>query len=494
MARQHSRDQLKPRPFNSRPTRHFGRLRHVGLRSFGAWGIVAAGFLAAHSVHATSAPIKLPDNLQHDALHRRTIIVDVADAMSAAVVNVHADEVVSTRMRSGEDINSLFKDFMEPRFRQEYATTSLGSGVLIDPQHVVTNFHVVKNGQRIRVTTKNGLEYGCEVLGGDEGLDLAVLRVRSKDPLPYIALGESTEVMVGETVIAIGNPFGLGHTVTTGVVSALHRTIQTPAQIYHDFVQIDASINPGNSGGPLINTEGQLIGINTAIHGRAQGIGFAIPVNRVKRIASEIIEQGKVRQGYVGFNIKKRPQETKDSETAQRVGGVVVHSIDPNSPAEKSGLQVGDVILKVERYPIVTVHDYGLKMRDYAPGDHIDMLVLSNAMEKQISVHAEPIPSGFGKRILEDQCGIFLAELNDELSSELGIDKRDGVVVTKIRANSLGDQAKMSQGDIVLQVGPQKIANISELDQIMVSARREGRIIFSIGRNNRTVQAGFRLH
>jgi serine protease Do len=413
--------------------------------------------------------------------------------MSAAVVNVHADEVVSTRMRSGEDFNSLFKDFMEPRFRQEYATTSLGSGVLIDPFHVVTNHHVVRQAQRIRITTRDRVEYGVEVLAGDPGLDIAVLRVRTKRGLDYMEMGESSELLVGETVIAIGNPFGLGHTVTTGVVSALHRTIQAPGQIYHDFIQTDASINPGNSGGPLIDVNGRLIGINTAIYGRAQGIGFAIPVNRVRRIAKEIIENKRVRQGYLGIEIRKLGETETKELGLPRSEGALVASVDAETPAARSGLSEQDVILQVEGYPIFTQLDYGLKMRDYTPGDEVLLKVFSKNEIKEITIEATEVPPGFGQRVLEAQCGISLQTLDSDLAKDLGLKASEGIVITKIRANSLGDQAKLSRGDIIMRIDEKELDTLTDLDETVVGARRNGRLLFSISRNQRALQAGFQF-
>src|SRR5204863_10077631 len=217
------------------------------------------------------------------------------ERVSLAVVNVSAESIV-------REVDPFFGGMLGPSRRRK--TQSLGSGLIIDAAGVVlTNAHVIEGASRIVVTTLDGRELEADVLGSDRDADLAVLKVDGKN-LPARPLGRSGDLMIGETVIAIGNPFGLSHTVTTGVVSALNRSLNTDGRTYTDFIQTDASINPGNSGGPLLNIRGELIGVNTAIYGKAQGIGFAIPVDRVHRVMGDLVSFGEVRRAWVGLTVQ----------------------------------------------------------------------------------------------------------------------------------------------------------------------------------------------
>jgi serine protease Do len=243
-----------------------------------------------------------------DPFLRRTTTVRVVERTGPAVVSVttekRAPEANPFRPFAGDPFfDRFFQDFFEPRLPQ--AEQSLGSGVLIDAQrHVLTNEHVVTRAERIRVSLADGREFGAKLIGADPNNDIAVLEVETQEKLPWIEPGSSADLMVGEPVIAIGNPFGLSHTVTTGVISALGRSLRTDERVYHGFLQTDASINPGNSGGPLLNAEGHLIAINTAVYNRAQGIGFAIPIDDARRVVRELIDHGEVSPVWLGMDLQ----------------------------------------------------------------------------------------------------------------------------------------------------------------------------------------------
>ena len=236
---------------------------------------------------------------------RRTPVVEAVKRVSPAVVNISTETIVARQTSPFPAFRDplfeeFFHDFFEPRV-ERYKQTSLGSGVVIRPDgYILTNQHVVLRGSQIKVTLADDRDFEAQLVGADSDSDLAVLKVKTDTSLPYINMGDSDDLMIGETVIAIGNPFGLSHTVTTGVVSALGRSLKTGEQTYYDFIQTDASINPGNSGGPLLNLSGDLIGINTAIYQKAQGIGFAIPINRARRIVTDLISYGEVHVPWVG--------------------------------------------------------------------------------------------------------------------------------------------------------------------------------------------------
>ncbi|MEJ2657453.1 MAG: trypsin-like peptidase domain-containing protein, partial [Desulfobacterales bacterium] len=233
---------------------------------------------------------------------RESAVVKAIKRVSPAVVNISSEFEVRKRVNPfygfGLDpsFESFFKDFFDPGYEQKYKRTSMGSGVIIDGKRgfILTNKHVIIKSSTITVALKDGREFKAQVIGADPDSDLAVLRISPKGDLPAIEMGNSGNLMIGETVIAIGNPFGFSNTVTTGVISAVNRSIKVDDTFYHEFIQTDASINPGNSGGPLLNIYGELIGINTAIYAKAQGIGFAIPINKAKRIVSDLIKFGEV--------------------------------------------------------------------------------------------------------------------------------------------------------------------------------------------------------
>ncbi|MEA3429209.1 MAG: trypsin-like peptidase domain-containing protein, partial [Thermodesulfobacteriota bacterium] len=243
---------------------------------------------------AVVAIFMLPVLVHAAEYERENPVVRAVRKVSPAIVNINSEYEVRRRVnpfsRFSRDpfFDSFFKDFFDPGFEQRYKRTSLGSGVIIDGKRglILTNAHVLAKSTTITVILNDERKFDARIIGADPDSDLAVLRISSKDPLPAVEMGDSNDLMIGETIIAIGNPFGFSNTVTTGVISAVNRSIRAKDAVYHDFIQLDASINPGNSGGALLNINGELIGINTAIYAKAQGIGFAIPINKAKRIVS----------------------------------------------------------------------------------------------------------------------------------------------------------------------------------------------------------------
>ena len=252
--------------------------------------------------------------------------------VSPAVVNISSEYEVRKQVspfsgyRMDPFFDSFFKDFFDPGNERRYTRNSLGSGVIIDGQRgfILTNAHVVEKTGTIRVVLNDQEEYAAQVVGADPDSDLAVLRIESKTPLPAIDMGDSDNLMIGETVIAIGNPFGFSHTVTTGVISALNRSFRIDDRVFQDFIQTDASINPGNSGGPLLNINGELVGINTAIYAKAQGIGFAIPINKAKRIINDLIRYGEVIPAWIGITVQDIDKRLAKYLKMQEAGGVLV--------------------------------------------------------------------------------------------------------------------------------------------------------------------------
>ena len=309
--------------------------------------------------------IQAPGSYAHE-LNRETAVVKAVRDVSPAVVNISSAYEVRKRTSpfSGFGLNpffdEFFRDFFDPRFERRQQNTSLGSGVIIDGKKglILTNAHVIQKTGTIKVVLQDEREFEARIVGADPDSDLAVLKIDSKDRLPAIKMGSSEDLMIGETVIAIGNPFGFSHTVTTGVISAVNRSIRAQDRVYHDFIQIDASINPGNSGGPLLNINGDLIGINTAIYAKAQGIGFAIPIGKARKIISDLIQYGEVIQAWIGITVQNMDESLARYLEVPGNKGVVIKTVEPKSPAKKAGMQESDIILFLDNKKINSIDDY----------------------------------------------------------------------------------------------------------------------------------------
>ncbi len=315
---------------------------------------------------------------------RRSEIVEVVEKVAPAVVNIAAEQIVRRRP-------SLFDEFFfggDPRPRSDRAQ-SLGSGVIIDPKGVIlTNDHVISGASRILATTKSGQELECEVIGSDADNDLAVLRVRNpRGSLPTIRLGTSSDLLIGESIVAIGNPFGLSNTVTAGVVSALGRSVRGDQnqRLYTDFIQIDAPINPGNSGGPVVNIQGEMVGIATAIIGGAQGIGFATPVDRAKRIVDDLLRFGEVRAVWIGVR-GRTITSGGEAGGLERPRGYRVRSVFPGSPAARAGLRPGDLIVSLDGAPIESEDAFETALAGRGPGRPMRLVLRNAGAERTVTV------------------------------------------------------------------------------------------------------------
>src|SRR2546428_4462544 len=292
---------------------------------------------------------------------RRSLVVEAVEKASPAVVNVSTEQIVEQRRSpfpfpQDPFFEEFFRDFVDRR-PGRFKTTSLGWGVIVAADGtIMTNVHVIERASRIQVMLIDKRELDAALVGADADADTAILRVKAVADLPHIPFGSSADLMIGETVIAIGNPFGLLHTVTTGVVSAVGRSLRDEERTYTDFIQTDASINPSNSGGPILNIKGELVGINTAIYGKAQGIGFAIPVDRARRVMNDLVSYGEVRHVWVGLVV-----QDLNPELAQHFGvrrGVIVAEIEPKSPAAEAALARGDAILKVDGHEVAARDEF----------------------------------------------------------------------------------------------------------------------------------------
>ena len=289
-----------------------------------------------------------------DPFLRRTAAVEVMEKVGPAVVNVttrRQDPAFAPNTGRREE---FFRNFLRPR-QHGGNTQTLGSGVIIDRErHVLTNAHVIADSNRIRVTLADGREFPARLVGAAPNNDLAVLQIETEEALPWVPPGRSDDLMVGEPVIAIGNPFGLfSNTVTTGVLSAIDRSVTVEGDYYYGFLQTDASINPGNSGGPLLNAEGTLIGINTAIYRGGQGIGLAIPIDAARRVVAELLEHGEIPPPWIGLEFKSLdPGLQTVVQLPDRMSGALVTHVESNSPAERAGMKRGDIVLAIDGHRI----------------------------------------------------------------------------------------------------------------------------------------------
>jgi serine protease Do len=413
---------------------------------------------------------------------RHTPLVEAVERTKGAVVNINAQEVVKSAVAG--DPWSLF--FGHGRMRDE-VRTSLGSGFVFDERgYVLTNYHVVARGSRIQVSFDDGSDYTAKVVGTDPGGDLAVLKIESEKKFPAAPLGSSADLMLGEPAIAIGNPFGLNQSVSVGVVSALHRTVPAEKRSYYDFIQTDASINPGNSGGPLLNAEGNVIGVCSAIYANAQGIGFAIPVDRALRVARELQRAGELTDAWWGFDA-----EGLDTEGAAALGaktGALVTRIEDGSPAEKAGLRRGDAVVRVESSPVRDADELRFLLRDVPVGTRVVLGLMRGKEKIEVAVTAVPLTPERAEAAFEGNAGLKLLELSVADARKAGYETRKPILaVEAVERGSLAARAGLRRGDLVRAVNSAEVDTLKDWRKALAQARKSGQAVL-------LVQRGYTLH
>lgn len=407
------------------------------------------------------------------------LLSDVAERVTPAVVNI-----TTRRSRSLEalpDGHPMFREFFGPGRRRGPAEMGAGSGVVISADgDIVTNNHVIEGADDIVVTFADKRELKAKLIGTDKPADLAFLRVEGKN-LPFVPFGDSSALRLGEIVLAVGNPFGVGQTVTMGIVSAKGRA-NVGIIDYEDFIQTDASINPGNSGGALVNLKGELVGINTAIlsrSGGAQGIGFAVPSNMVRPIREQIAEHGRVRRGWLGVAIQDLTPDIARSMGLKEQKGVLVSDVMEGGPAAKASLSVGDVIVQVNERPTPSAAELRNAVALLKPGTKAKLAVVHDGKSKELSVtldekkdEQEVAAKQSGSQ--EVLAGLTLSDLDSALRQRLGVPaKVTGAVVTEIEDGSPAQRAGLEEGDVVTAVGRERIKSASDVAKAVPKGANE---------------------
>lgn len=382
------------------------------------------------------------------ATERRTPVVIAVEKTAPAVVSIETEVTV---------INPI--PFWGP---DTYTTGAQGSGVIIDDSGVIlTNAHVVSGAETITVHLASGEEHPAELVGMEPDLDLAVLRIDAAE-LPEIDLGSSAGLMLGESVIAIGNPYGLGQTVSTGVISHVGRPVELQPGIVQDYVQTDAAINPGNSGGALVNLDGQLVGINTAVHAQAEGIGFAIPVDRAHKAALDLMTYGSVQVPWLGMDLSDISTR-RLYDTPLEEGAVLVTTVHPDSPASRAGLEPGDIVYRADGRSIHGRADLNAYLSQSRTGRKVDLAIYRGTSPMELQVKTSDLPDGFIDDVIAGVLGASV-ELQDQ-----------SVTVTEVRDNGTFAQAGLQSGDVIVAVNGTAITHMEDLRKALEEAKGEHR-------------------
>ena len=423
---------------------------------------------------------------------RENAVVKAVRKVNPAVVNINSEYEVRERSNPFLDFgldpffDSFFKDFFEPHYQRRYKGNSLGSGVIIDEErgYILTNEHVIARSTKIKVVLQDERQFDAEVVGAAPDFDLAVLKIASEEPLPAIEMGNSDDLMIGETVIAIGNPFGFSQTVTTGVISALSRAVQTEDRVYRDFIQTDASINPGNSGGPLLNINGDLIGINTAIYSKAQGIGFAIPINRAKRVIDDLIKYGEVHLAWIGVFVQDLDPRLAHYYDVPENKGVLISDVAHNSPAQIAGLQPGDVVTSIKGRRVTSKKSYHAIIRDSTAGDIIPVEVWRQGGARVFQVRSQTFPDALAEDWAYKSLGVRVQALSASHRVRFRIPAKDGVIVIQVRRASYLDRIGARPGDVIRKINDVVVKTLADFKAATIKCRQRESAVLLIQRGN----------
>jgi serine protease Do len=457
-----------------------GFLPHVGFTNGSK-----APLWTEQGAHAQNVPTPMPDwvRLSREA---KPGVVNISSKFAA-------ESTVGPQFRGPSDDRSFeefFKRFFDEAPRRPMRAA--GSGFVLNADgYIVTNNHVVENATEIQVKLADGRELPAKVVGRDAKTDLALLKVAATG-LPVLPLGDSTALQVGEPVMAIGNPFGLEQTVTTGIVSATGRVIGSGP--YDDFIQTDASINPGNSGGPLINARGEVVGINTAIFSRSGGsvgIGFAVPSSLAKTVLTQLAEHGKVERGWLGVSIQPLTQELAKSFKLDDSTGALVSSVVEGSPADKAGVKTGDVVVELDGKKVAKATDLPGLVADMPVGKNVPIAVMRDGKEVRLNAQIARLaeessalgtePEGKG------QLGLSVQPLTPPVARELGIKAKEGVLVRDVVEGGRAAEAGIRAGDVIVEVNRQPVRSVEDLKARVDKLAKNAPIVMLVNRDGRTM-------
>jgi len=421
----------------------------------------------------------------------------LAKRVGPSVVNVSTTQVrkaaadVPSPFDGDDPMSQFWQRFFGGRIpRGSQRQMGLGSGFIIDRNGtILTNYHVVDGAQKISVTLSDGKSYDAKVLGKDQKTDIAVIKIDAGQDLPAVTLGDSDRLDVGEWVMAIGNPFGLDHTVTSGIVSAKGR--QIGAGPYDNFIQTDASINPGNSGGPLINLRGEVVGITTAIYSQSGGnigIGFAIPTNSIKEVLPQLKDKGRVVRGYLGTTVQKITPEIADSLGVKQQRGALVADVVRGSPAERAGIKTGDIITEFNSKEVKDSTELPGLVARVAPGTGTSVKVLRDGKEMTLAItvgemkDTEVAASG-----QQGELGLAVQPVTPEVAQSLGLDRAEGLVITEVKPGSAADDAGLREGDLITQINRRPVKNLADYNREMAQSKKGQSVLLLVRRGDASV-------
>jgi serine protease Do len=456
--------------------------------------IAGGGFVWAEARAADTAPATAPLGLAPVA--NQAGFADLADKVRPAVVNIATVEGVDRtsdqempnfgrqqmpNFPPDSQMGQMFRHFFDGQGQMQHGPAhALGSGFIIDPAgYIVTNNHVVEHAHQVTVTLNDGQSFPAKVVGRDAKTDVALLKIEAGKPVPYVAFGDSAKERVGDWVVAVGNPYGLGGTVTAGIVSAHDRDLNSGP--YDDFLQIDAPINPGNSGGPVFNQSGQVIGIDTAIYspnGGSVGIGFAIPSNVAQKVAAQLREHGKVERGWLGVAMQPLTPALAAAIGHPNAKGVLVDKVEDNSPAAKAGLRQGDVISAFNGEAIKDPRDLAMDVANTADGSAAKLTIWRDGNESVVDAAIGAQPNQQASRQTDDTdgapVGMALTSLTPDEQQQLGINASvKGAVVAQVTPGSKAEESGVQSGDVIMRVGNQVVTSPAEVSAKIHAAQHD---------------------
>ncbi|HEY7556441.1 MAG TPA: DegQ family serine endoprotease [Candidatus Binatia bacterium] len=453
------------------------------------WEMEAGNYYASHLARAADASNPRPSATQSGNLPD---FVSLVKKIGPSVVNIATTQVRRPAQGSPAPFggDQRFNEFWERFFggqlpRSPQRQRGLGSGFIIDSDGtIITNHHVVDGAEKIVVTLADGKSFDAKVLGSDQKSDIAIVKIDANQRLTAAALGDSDQLDVGEWVMAIGNPFGLDNTVTTGIVSAKGRHIG--AGPYDSFIQTDASINPGNSGGPLVNLRGEVVGINTAIFSQSGGnigIGFAIPVNLARELVPQLKDNGKIVRGYLGVTIQKVTADIAATMGLKNEGGALVAEVAEGGPAERSGIKAGDVIVEFNGKLIKDSVELPLEVARVAPGKTVQVKILRDSKQSSIAVQIDQLKdSEVVAESRQDDFGMTVQPVTSAIAQSLGLERAEGLLVSSVQPGSAADEAGLRRGDVITQINRSTVRDLADYKREI--ARAEGKsILFLVKRD-----------